>query len=842
MEIPQGTRLGRYEIRSPLGAGGMGEVYLANDSNLHRFVALKVLRAEFTTNKDRLLRFKREAQAASSLNHPNIITIYEVGTQDEKHFIVGEFVDGESLANRLQRETIEFNEILRIGIQIASALEAAHSAHIMHRDIKPDNIMIRRDGLVKVLDFGLAKLSEGQSDDPILSNEMHATLPGLLLGTAKYMSPEQARGLPADTRTDIWSLGVVLYEMAASRLPFHGKTLGDLLAAILVHEPEPLKTCAPEVPEDFEKIIGRALQKEKEKRYQQVSELAADLRALQKRLDFEAELARISNSSGESPIVTYNGEANTLRRNVAAAVPPASKLTLVQKLHSAIPTASPKESATAHPENRIRSHWRAVAVTLVLVVSAAIFGSYFAYTRHINKTGIASLAVLPFANSSNDPAQEYLSDGISESLINRLSQLPGIKVIANSSSQRYKGKELDLEEVASALDVSGIMTGRILQRGDDILISVELIDGRDRTQIWGEQYKRKAADLVAVQAEISREIVEKLRLHLTMGQQQKITASSTVNPEAYELLLKGRYSRAKGSIDDRKKAAEYFSKAIDLDNSYAPAYADLSDIYRSLANSSVVDPKDYLPKAEATALKALELDQNLAEAHYALANLKSYGWQWESAEREYKRSIELAPNLALAHRWYAAYLRIVGRHEEAITEINLARNLDPLSPGVNATVGYIYSSAGRYDQAIQVLRKTVELDENYPYTQLFLGFTYAGKGQWREAIAAYEKATKLGLDTPSTKISLGTAYARAGDRKQAQEILKQLQSGEAYVSPAELAILYGNLGDLDQAFSELQKAYAVHDLQLQYLKVGPGFDPLRSDSRFETMLQKVGFK
>jgi eukaryotic-like serine/threonine-protein kinase len=836
MAIPEGTRLGRYEIRSLLGKGGMGEVYLAHDLTLHRKVALKVLRADLTTKKERLKRFEREAFAASRLNHPNILTIYEIGREDNYHFIVTEFVEGESLGQHLRRTTFKLHEILEIGIQIASALAAAHTAGIMHRDIKPDNIMLRRDRLVKVLDFGMAKLSEPEGvdvDTQMLTKELSITKPGIVMGTPHYMSPEQARGLPMDSRSDIWSLGVVLYVLVSGQLPFSGKTLSDVIAAILAKEPPALAVYTPEVPDELERIIKKALRKEQEERYQLVKDLEMDLKSLKQRMEFEAELER-------------SGKTEKNRDSGRGATPPEGTATETTQ-DAAMPTNSAAShvrttSSAEYVLSEIKRHKRGVLVLVMFVVMTVAL-AYFAYTRYASgsdRGAITSLAVLPFANESNDPEKEYLSDGISESLISRLSQLPGVKVIANSSSSRFKGKATDPQEVARALGVTSIMTGRVSQRGDNLLISVELIDGRDGTHVWGEQYNRKATDLLAVQAEISRVIAEKLRLRMTAGQQQQVARNETVNPQAYELLLRGRFYRSKGGTLDRKQAAEYFNQAIAIDPAYALAYAELSNSYRTLIGSSTLDPKEYLPKAEAAAQKAIELDDSLADAHYALANLKTYAWEWAAAESEYKRAIELNPNLALAHRWYATYLSLLTRHEQAVAEIKRARELDPLSPGVNATVGYIYFSARQYDQAIESLKKSLEIDQNYPYPHLFLGFTYAAKGMYREAIAAYQEAIRLGLDSPSTQINLGAAYARAGDRERAQAILKRLQTNREYVSPGQLALLYGNMGEREQAFASLEKAYEEHDLQLQYLGVSPGYDPLRPDPRFLNLMRRVG--
>ena len=414
-----------------------------------------------------------------------------------------------------------------------------------------------------------------------------------------------------------------------------------------------------------------------------------------------------------------------------------------------------------------------------------------------------------------------------------------MKVIARSSSFRYKGKEVDPQEVANALGVEAILTGRVLQRGDNLLISVELVNARDKTQVWGEQYNRKATDLLAVQSEISREIAEKLRLKLTNAEQRQLAKRETANPQAYELVLKGLFYRRKGGTENQKKAIEYYQQAIAIDPTYALAYAELSNTYTFLAGNAL-DPKEFTPKAEGAARRALELDESLAEAHLALANIKLNAWDWATAEREYQRAIELNPNLARAHSRYSAYLSVMGRHEQAIAETKRAREVDPLSPGINANVGWILIFARQYDQAIEALKKTLELDRNYDLTHSYLGYAYTAKGMYAEAIAAYQQAIKAGGDTTEAQIYLGAAYAKAGEREKAQAILKRLQTSKEYVSPGELAILYASLGEREQAFASLEKAYAAHDLQLQYLGVDPAYDSLRGDPRFQDLLRRVG--
>ena len=816
MTIAPGTRLSHYEVRALQGTGGMGEVYLGHDLTLHRPVALKFLRVGLTTNKERLLRFEREAHAASSLNHPNILTIYEVGHDQGHDFIVTEFIDGTPLRQIIERGRLPIAEVLDIGMQIASALAAAHAAGIIHRDIKPDNVMLRPDRLVKVLDFGLAKLMDaeaGRQEMPDVTQSIQSTKPGMVVGTPGFMSPEQARGAAVDARTDIWSLGVVLYTMVTGNAPFDGETISDLIASILTAEPPPLAQLAPDVPAELERIITTALRKNADERYQAVKDLALDLGALKQRLEFEAELARTGVRTDKAATSDIN-----------------------QPAHPSVAEIQP----AAGP--RVRRP-RRTSLLAAAALAAALALGYFAYARYAPSTGggaMTSLAVLPFTNTSNDPDQDYLSDGITESLINRLSQLPGMKVIAHSSSSVYKGRNADPKVVAQALDVTGILAGRVSRVADNLTVSVELIDTRDQTHVWGDRFVRNAADVLQVQADISREIATRLRLRLTAGEQQQLATKETLNTEAYELLLRGRFHRSKGSTEDRRRAGEYFAQAIAVDPNYALAHAELSDIYRSLIGSGTLDPVEYQPKAEEAARRALSLDNKLAEAHYALANLETYDWQWRDADRSYTRALELNPNHALARRWFASYLRLVGRHQEALAEIERARTLDPISPGVNATVGYILFNARQYDRAIVSLKKTLELDRNYPYTHLFLGFVYGAQEKHADAIAAIEESIRLGLDTPSTRIFLGATFARAGKREEAMAILRQLQSSTAHVSPGELAILYAALGDREQAFAALEKAYDTRDLQLQYLGVQQGYDPLRSDSRFQDLMRRIG--
>ncbi|MDQ3747714.1 MAG: protein kinase, partial [Acidobacteriota bacterium] len=689
------------------------------------------------------------------------------------------------------------------------------------------NIMLRHDGLVKVLDFGLAKITALQ----LTKVEIEATTipfvqtnPRTVLGTVAYMSPEQARGLKIDGRSDIWSLGVVLYEILTGQLPFAGETVSDCIASILKTELPPLVE-TENAPAELQRIVRKSLAKKRDERYQTARDLSIDLKNLRHDLELQAALERSAAPNFQK--TKTNPNENEL-----------TTITNRDSNEQAAITAPQTAPSIEYIASEIKQHRLSVGLilgVLIFGIAALIYYSYFS-----RKEAVSSIAVLPFVNASNDSNTEFLSDGITESLINNLSQLPSVKVIARSSSFKFKGKETDPHEIANALGVQAIVMGRVAQSGDNLLINVELVNAHDKTQIWGEQYIRKAADLLQVQSVISKEVAEKLRIRLTGTQEQQLARHKNVNPQAYELLLKGNFYWNKGGTENRKKAIEFYNQAIAVDPNYALAYAELSASYSALIGSSILDPKEFTPKIEEAARKALVLDESLADAHYALAYLKREAWEWQEAERKYQRAIELNPNYARAHNGYAFYLSLMGRHEQAISEIKRARELDPLSLSINLNIGFILYFARNYDQAIEALKKTLELDQNHSDTYLYLGYTYAGKEMYREAIAAYQEAIRLGDDSPSIQIFLGEAYAKLGEREKAQAILKQLKTSKEYVSPAELAILYAALGEREKAFASLEKAFAAHDLQLQYLGVDPSFDLLRSDPRFQDLLQRVG--
>jgi eukaryotic-like serine/threonine-protein kinase len=833
-ELLQKSDFASYKLKKLLGKGGMGAVFLAEDTRLERFVAIKVLPSAFDDNSETALRFQQEAKAISAVSHQNVAHIYEFGNYEGMCFFAMEYVPGKTLREALDEKQIKISTAVEIAVQIASALEAAHAEQIVHRDIKPENIILRqravatKEVLIKVLDFGLAKLGEKKHGEGSSSFE---TLPGLIMGTTAYMSPEQVRGEMIDKRTDLWSLGVVLYEMTSGNRPFEGNTASDVRAAILLKEPMPLPLEA-ELPE-LSRIVNKALEKDVALRYQSAKEIINDLRSLQRQVyDYlqihdEPKLLEQSKSADFRRINTSpNGKAAAITNQ------PLNSHTVLTKQQSSV-----GEAHSIAGFQRNRSIAGAVLTALVLCLAAVAYYSYFA-----GRNAVSSIAVLPFVNAANDSNTEYLSDGISESLINSLSQIPGMKVIARNSSFKFKGKETDLQEAANALGVQAIITGKITPLGDRMIVNVEMINAHDKTQMWGEQYNRKASDLFQVQSEISREIAGKLHARLTGAQEEQFANRESVNSQAYEILLKGRFYSRKGGKENQKKAVEYFNQAIAVDPNYTPAYADLSLAYIILVNNSVLDPKEFTPKAEEAARKALELDESFADAHYALAQIKRSTWQWAEAERQYKRAIELNPNLARAHSGYAYYLCFRNRFDEALAENKRSKELDPLSLSNHADTGNIHYLARRYERAIAELNNTLELDQNYSTAHVFFGYVYTAKGMYAEAIASYQKAIQLGGETSSRQIFLGAAYAKAGETERAQEILKQLETSREYVSPGELAILYTALGMRDEAFTSLEKAYTARDLQLQYIKIDPAFDLLRDDPRFNDLLRRVGFE
>jgi serine/threonine protein kinase/tetratricopeptide (TPR) repeat protein len=833
--------MGHYRVVAAIGEGGMGEVYLAQDTRLDRKVALKLLPAHFVKDAERVRRFQQEARAASALNHPNIITVHEIGQDEERHFIATEFVDGETLRTLLDRARLGQRATLDVAIQVGAALAASHKAGLVHRDIKAENVMVRRDdGHVKVLDFGLVKLTEGHAprgaDSAAPTRVLVKTEAGMVMGTASYMSPEQARGLEVDARTDIWSLGVLLYEMAGGRLPFAGETASDVIASILRTEPPPLTRLAPEAPAELERIVSKSLSKERDERYQTVKDLVIDLKRLRQRLDVEAEIERASTTESGS----------TIARITARRGQPSGSAHHATALDGGSNVAQPT-SGGPHMLSVFRRH-KAVAPLALVMLAVACAAAFYYFSHPDDGTArITSVAVLPFANVNGDPDIEYLSDGISESLINSLSQLPRLKVIARSSSFRYKGKDADPQEVAKALGVEAILIGRVTQRGDGLVISTEMVDARDGTHVWGEQYNRKLTDLVSLQGEIARDVSEKLRLRLTSTEQQQLTRRGTENNEAYQAFLKGRYYWNRGLAPGYEKSRDYYQRAIDLDPSYAAAYAGLAAYYSFLTANGLLPPDENWPKAEAAADRALALDPALAEAYAPLAAVRLYYYRdWPAAERHFRRAIELNPKFADAYGHYAISLIRFGREEEALALGQRAVELEPLSLRINYGRARLLFFARRYDAAIDQFRKTLELDPNYPPAHEWLGYAYEQKGMQREAVA--EWGTALALNGAGEQASsLERAYAASGfetavralARGRLEKLNERTKRGE-YVPAFEYVNAYARSGEKEQAFAWLGKAVQERNQFSLEVRVNPLYDKLRDDPRFQDLMSRVG--
>jgi serine/threonine protein kinase/tetratricopeptide (TPR) repeat protein len=827
--ISTGTKLGRYEIRSKLGEGGMGEVYLAVDRELDRTVAIKILPEALALDHQRLQRFIQEAKAASALNHPHILTIHEIGTTGNSRFIATEFIDGETLRQHMH-SPLKLSEILEIAVETASALAAAHAAGIIHRDIKPENVMVRRDGYIKVLDFGLAKLTEpvgSTTDGEAPTKAMVNTGAGTVMGTANYMSPEQAKGVHVDVRSDIWSLGAVLYEMVSGRVPFPGETPTETISLILQKDAAPLTRFAPNVPNELERIVTKTLTKDREERYQTMKDLLIDLRALKRKLEVDAEIDRTVSPELRSALSTSTSQGVATGPGV------------MPTAHARLAHASSAEYIVSG----IKNHKVAVAALAVILLIGAVAAVGFYVRARTTAVPIKSIAVMPFVNEGGNAELEYLSDGMTDTLISSLSQLPNVNVKARSSVFRYKGKETSPQTIGKELNVQAVLNGRVNQRGDQLTLTLELVDAQTENVIWSDQYNRKQADLVSLQSDIARDVSSKLKTKLSGADEQKVTKKYTANPEAYQLYLKGLFYWNKRTPESLKQSIDYFNQAIAKDPAYAQAYAGMALAYVLLPDYYAGTPQDSFPKAKAAAKHALELDETLAEAHTALAYALFGGDRdYVESKREFQRAIELNPNYATAHQWYGhEYLLTMGRFDEAIAEGKRAVELDPLSLIINDNLAADYFYARQYDQAIAQARATIEMDPTFSIAHNDLGSALEMKGLLPEALAEYTRVQQLN-DDPNYLANLGHLYAASGKRDEALKTLERMKdiARQRYVSAYSFAIVYAALGEKDKAFEQLERSNQERAVDLIYLKVDPFLDSLHPDSRFADLVKRIG--
>src|SRR5947207_9310958 len=727
MTLAAGTKLGRYEIRAKIGAGGMGEVYLAQDTELDRKVALKILPAEVASQRDRMERFVREAKAAAALNHPNIAHIYEIGssplavkgtdahstTNQETHYLAMEFIEGQTLRQLIYSRQKELPKLLRYLQHVAEGLAKAHAAGIVHRDLKPDNIMITRDGHAKILDFGLAKLIEQRPISGADSSEVATavmpqhSIPGTVMGTAGYMSPEQAQGKTKeiDQRSDIFSFGCILFEAATGKKPFEGESVIKSLHMV-VYEPAPSIThLNPSAPPELQRIVRRCLAKDPDERYQSIKEVAIELKELRRELETSPGIdTTVPPPRSTTELSTDGGPTVQSTAARSGSIPPT--ISSAEYLVSGI------------KKHKLRAGV-AFAILLVLISGAGYWIFKYRASAGSGTEAINSIAVLPFQHKSADADTDYLSDGLAESLIFRLSQLPGLKVSPTSSVMRYKGKDTDVEKIASELGVDAVMTGRLVKRGDNLNITVELVDTKNNKSLWGEQYERKMSDLLATQREIAAAITQKLQLKLAGGEAKGITKRYTDNNEAYQLYLKGRFYFARRTDEDIRRSIELFQQAIKLDPKFALAYVGVAESYNVMPSYPYMSPNEANPFAKAAVAKALEIDPDLPEAHTVAGMIAAtYDWDWVKAEREFKRSLELDVNLAITHYRYAwVYLSPLGRHDEAIAEMKRAMELEPLSLVQGANFAAVYLYARQFDKALDQAKKTYDLDPNLVTSQ-----------------------------------------------------------------------------------------------------------------------------